>query len=206
MLRLKPILLFCAAFSLGAALVAYVVLTSPSLGTLWLLSIPVVGTTFGFLAILIRQMSPLWHGISFVLFVICCFIFFSTQKDIIASQNPNTSPEKLEKIFEAFHPYQKNKILTQLTANPNTPAHVLNELSNMLMQIKPSASRHWGIATNPGIANQMIEYLIHVRSSDFTKPEDWELYKSNVLKALIQNSALSEEQAQKAASHLEAAQ
>ena len=205
MLRLKPILLFCAAFCVGAALVMYVVLTSPTLGTIWLLSIPFVGTTLGFLAILIRQMSPLWHGVSFVLFVVGCFIFYSTQKDLAASKNPHTSPDKLEKIFEAFHPYQKNQILNQLAANPSTPKRVLNELGTLLMKIKPSASRHWGLAANPHIETQMIEYLIHIQPNDFDKPEDWQLYKSNVLKVLLQNPALSEEQAQKAASHLEAA-
>ncbi len=119
--RLKPILVFFLGFIIGS-------LISFSIpGQLFWL--PVYGTAGGIFTLIIYQAGSLGRGLCFVIFIICCFIIYNTQKKITLVKDPETAPVHLQKIYTSPMFYKKQTILMHLAENPNTPLPILLELS-----------------------------------------------------------------------------
>lgn len=217
MLRLKPILVFSTAFSIGALIVLYAVFVSstplPSKALIWL---PVVGTLFGSFALVIRQMNSLWRGITFVFFAMLAFIIYAANQDLRIARDPLSSPHQLEKIYNSIHIYHKKKIFEGLAENEQTPYEILIKISRLnspsvlahlgantkateemlqpLLNHKPSYEVHWGLASNPNVSKKFVDFLISAQQKDFSSDKEWHLYETYILAKLVKNPAVTLEQ------------
>ena len=213
MFPIKPLFIFSIGFCLGAAIVLYAVFTSTSstsvIGLVW---VPIYGCAGGLIALLINKFNSFWKGVSFVAFIMGCFVVYQTNKKIEAAQSQATSAEKLEKIYHSSIFYKKQSILMHLASNPNTPQPILLELSKMaddsilaylgsnvnapeemlntLLLKRPSYSLHWGLAANPRLTETQAKFLTRIDPNEFESKEHWSLYQTFVLAKLIKNSSL----------------